>query len=82
LSNKKKEKWIMEVVELWDKVTWHAPNLTNFFEEKGMINNMDGEKGSKSCLLNRKSRHPMDSKHNECAPFVEYGQSRWLWCGV
>ncbi len=61
---KNKEKWIMEVVELWDKVTWHGPNLMNFFEEKGTINNMDGEEGSKSCLLNRKTRHLMDSKHN------------------
>jgi hypothetical protein len=45
-----------------------------------MVSIMDGKGGLKSSFPNRKLGHPMDSKHNECAPFVKSIQSRWLWC--
>jgi hypothetical protein len=43
---------------------------------------MDGKNSLKSSFPNIKLRHPTNSKHNECAPFVGYGQSKWLWCGM
>jgi hypothetical protein len=43
---------------------------------------MDGKNSSKSSFPNIKLRHPTNSKHNKCAPFVGYEQSKWLWCGL
>jgi len=42
-----------------------------------MIGTTDGKKGSKSSFPNKKSKHPMDFRHNKCDPFVEYEQLNW-----
>jgi hypothetical protein len=55
-------------------VTWWAKFNKNFSSEKYMISTMDGKKGSKSSFPNKKSKHPMDFKHNKCDPFVGYEQ--------
>lgn len=41
-------------------------------EKEGMIGTMDRRTGSRSSFSNKKCRHPMGSKHNECVPFIEY----------
>ncbi len=38
---------------------------------------MDGKNRFKSSFPNKKLGHLMDFKHNECAPFVGYGQSNY-----
>jgi hypothetical protein len=73
--------WTVEVVELLNKMTQWAKFNKNF-QKEGTINTMDGRNGLKPYFPNKKSRHFMDSKQNECVPFVRYEQSRWLWCGV
>jgi hypothetical protein len=47
--------WIVEVIELWDKVAWWV-KLNNVFEE-GTIGIVDGRRGLKTSFPNWKLRH-------------------------
>jgi hypothetical protein len=50
--------------------------LKEFFEE-GETKTMDGRRHLNLFCQNWKVWHLMDFKHNECAPIVEWRQSRW-----
>jgi hypothetical protein len=47
----------MEVVKLWDKVTWWAKFNKIYKLKKGTIGTVDGRRASKSSFPNKMSRH-------------------------
>jgi len=65
--------WTINVASLWDKISWWAKFLKKLFEEKGKISTMDGRRCLKPFGPNWKLC-VMDSKHNKCAPIVEWRQ--------
>jgi hypothetical protein len=54
---KDRANWTMEMVKLWDNVTWWANINNNFLKKR---HSMDGGKGSKCSFPNKKSRCTMD----------------------
>jgi hypothetical protein len=76
----------VEVVKLWDKVTWCAKFNKNFLRKKVRlapwmeeeVQNLLSQIGSQGTM---NSKH-MDSKHIKYVSFVGSKQSKWLWCGA
>jgi hypothetical protein len=68
---KDKANWIMEVVELWDKMTWWAKFKNNFSKRKPQLAPWMKEGVQNVFCQIIKLGCLMDSKHNKCAPFVK-----------
>jgi hypothetical protein len=72
----------MEVANLWEKISLWAKFLKNWLKKKAGAYTMDERRHSKHFSPNWKSWCVMDSKHNKCAPIIEWRQLMQLWCGA